>query len=271
MGVTRCHFFSSVLQFNTSLTMTIPDPQKWFPASELPGHRVQFPVLYVLHGGGEDSTTWLRRTHLEDYCEELGIMSVSIDAMHSCYADMAHGSRFFTYLTQELPAFVESMFPASPCREDRFIAGFSMGGQGTLKAVFRCPERYMAGMPLSGARDIVSLCEKWASMENGPDMTGPINALGPIDQIRNSENDLVWLAKRSAAYRDRLPMLFLACAKNDYAAPLSHEYHDLLDSLGIRHEYFQDEGIHDFYFADKALKKALYEWLPLRKPTLTKE
>ena len=271
MGVARCYFFSTSLQYSTTLTVTLPDPRKWFSDKELETGRVRFPVLYVLHGGGEDSTVWLRKTHIEEYCNDLGIISVSIDAMHSCYADMIHGGKYFTYLPKELPDFVEKIFPASSCREDRFIAGFSMGGQGTLKAVFRCPERYAAGMPLSGARDIVSLFEKWATMENGPDMTGASNAVGPIEQARNSVNDLVWRAKEAAAYKDKLPKLFVACATDDYAAPLSHEYHRLLESLGIEHEYYVDEGIHDFYFGDKALHKALYEWLPLRKPMLEKE
>lgn len=266
MGMIRCHMFSDILQTNTTLTITLPDILPLPDADQLLQREIRFPVIYVLHGGAEDSTHWMRRTRIESYGQQYGFMSVSIDGMSSSYSNMVHGYKFFDYLTEELPLFVEAMFPASACMEDRYIAGFSMGGQGALKAAFRCPERYAAAMPLCGARDIVALFQKWEAMEHGPDLTAARNSLGVISELRGSEHDLVHLAKQAATYSGHRPKLFVACATNDYAAELTEEYHQLLDSLGLEHLYYKAPGIHDYYFVDHALGWALENWLHLRNP-----
>ena len=138
MGMIRCHFFSEVFQTHTDITVTLPEAARDLNVEDLRGKRVLYPVIYVLHGGAEESTMWMRMSRVEEYSKRYGFISVSINGMSSAYSDMVHGYKIFTYLTEELPKFVEGVFPASPRREDRYIAGFSMGGQGALKAAFRC-------------------------------------------------------------------------------------------------------------------------------------
>lgn len=268
MGMIRCHFFSEVFQTHTDITLTLPETAARFRAEELRGKRVLYPVIYVLHGGAEESTMWMRMSRIEEYSKRYGFISVSINGMSSAYSDMVHGYKIFTFLTEELPQFVEAMFPASPCREDRYIAGFSMGGQGTLKAAFRCPEKYAAAMPLCGARDIVPLFQKWETMENGPDLTAVRDALGPIGELRGSNSDLVYLAQQAAKAQGYKPRLLVACALNDYAAELTEQYHRMLEEIGMEHTYYQAPGIHDYYFVDHALQWALENWLKLDGPQL---
>ena len=266
MGLIRCQFFSEVFQTHTDITVTLPETAAKLDVKELRGKRVLYPVIYVLHGGAEDSTMWMRMSRIEEYSERFGFISVSINGMSSAYSDMVHGYKIFTFLTEELPEFVEGVFPASPRREDRYIAGFSMGGQGALKAAFRCPEKYAAAMPLCGARDIVPLFQKWETMENGPDLTAVRDALGPISELRGSNHDLVHLARLAALNKGDKPRLLVACALNDYAAELTEEYHRMLSEIGIEHTYYQAPGIHDYYFVDHALRWALENWLKLSGP-----
>ena len=266
MGMMRCHFFSEVFQTHTDITVTLPEAAAALDAEALRGKRVLYPVIYVLHGGAEESTLWMRMSRIEEYSRRFGFISVSINGMSSAYSDMVHGYKIFTFLTEELPEFVEGVFPASPRREDRYIAGFSMGGQGALKAAFRCPDKYAAAMPLCGARDIVPLFQKWETMENGPDLTAVRDALGPIGELRGSNNDLVHLARLAALNKSNKPRLLVACALNDYAAELTEAYHQMLNEIGIEHTYYQAPGIHDYYFVDHALLWALENWLKLRKP-----
>ena len=266
MGMIRCHFFSEVFQTHTDITVTMPEAATGLGAETLRGKRVLYPVLYVLHGGAEESTMWMRMSRIEEYSKRYGFISVSMNGMSSAYSDMVHGYKIFTFLTEELPKFVEGVFPASPRREDRYIAGFSMGGQGTLKAAFRCPEKYAAAMPLCGARDIVPLFQKWETMENGPDLTAIRDALGPISELRGSNSDLVHLARLAAQSHGYKPRLLVACALNDYAAELTEQYHQMLNDIGMEHMYYQAPGIHDYYFVDHALLWSLENWLKLDGP-----
>lgn len=246
MAFMRVCYFSRLLTQHTTLTVAFDD------AAARP-----LPVLYLLHGGTDDSTLWFRESDVEGLCRKYGLLAVSFDARSSSYADMRHGQRFFTYMTQELPEFLARRLPVSTRREDTFIAGFSMGGQGALKAAFRCPQRYAACMGLSGARDPVALYKLWQGMQNGPDLSGVEDALGPIDRIYGSENDILWLAERAARDGADLPRLFLSCGRDDYAVEYSRQYHDYLTGLGIAHDYYETEGIHGYESAWTALDRAL--------------
>jgi S-formylglutathione hydrolase FrmB len=67
---------------------------------------------------------------------------------------MLHGQKWFSFLTEELPAYIRHTFPSSPKREDNFIMGFSMGGHGAVKAALRCPDKYGYAVAIGGAADM---------------------------------------------------------------------------------------------------------------------
>jgi S-formylglutathione hydrolase FrmB len=245
----QTHLFSKVLQQHTGMMLALP--------TEAGRVARRFPVLYLLHGGTEDSTVWFREVNVEAIAEGYGLIAVSIDAMSSSYADMAHGGAYFTYLTEEVPRVLAARLPISALRAETWIGGFSMGGHGALKATLRCPDQYGACIAMSGARDMVGLFQKWATMEGGPDLRGVTDALGPIDQIYGGENDLLALAERAAPHRDQLPRLYLSCGREDYAAPLSRAYHEHLLALGLSHDYYEAPGPHNYQVAERALRYAL--------------
>jgi putative tributyrin esterase len=248
MAVIRWQYFSQVLKLHTYLTLTLPEPV-------MPP--VHLPILYLLHGGTENSTTWLRETDLETISQRFNMITASIEGLSSAYVDMYHGGKYFTHLTQELPDLLSSRFPISSKREDTLICGFSMGGQGALRAAFRHPEKYAACIAISGARDMIPLFEKWTTMEGGPDLNGVVDALGPIDKLRGSENDIADLALKAVMHPQTLPEFYLACGNDDYAVELSDAYHQYLISIGLHHMYYKAPGVHDYAFAQQALVWAL--------------
>jgi carboxylesterase len=91
------------------------------------------PVLYLLHGMSDDDTIWLRRTSIERYAAPLGLAVVMPQVHRSFYTDQAYGGRYWTFLTEELPELVGSLFRVSDRREDTFVAGLSMGGALALR------------------------------------------------------------------------------------------------------------------------------------------
>lgn len=89
--------------------------------------RDKHPVLWLLHGGSDDDTIWLRRTSIERYVSELGLAVVMPQVHLSFYTDMAYGGQYGTFLMDELPRIARSFFPLSEAREDNFVAGFVYG------------------------------------------------------------------------------------------------------------------------------------------------
>ena len=139
--------------------MTVLLPQRTTTQIGMTGRTVDGdpPVLYLLHGLSDDDTIWLRRTSIERYVAPLGLAVVMPQVHRSFYTDEAYGGRYWTFLSEELPALVGSLFRVSSRREDTFVAGLSMGGYGALKWALRQPERFAAAASLSGAVHVAGL------------------------------------------------------------------------------------------------------------------
>ena len=165
MALIRCDFFSEVLEVGTSMTVLLPQAgEEQIGVSTGPTARPTaaedgFPVLYLLHGLSDDGTAWLRYTSIERYAAALGLAVVMPQVQRTFYADEAHGERYLTFLSEELPGIVASFFRVSGRREDTFVAGLSMGGYGALKWALHQPERFAAAASLSGALDLEAISQ----------------------------------------------------------------------------------------------------------------
>src|SRR3954447_26393293 len=157
MALVRCDFFSDVLGLSTSMTVVLPQATSAQIGMTGAATGGDAPVLYLLHGLSDDDTIWLRRTSIERYAAPLGLAVVMPQVGRSFYTDEAHGNRYWTFLSEELPAVVRSFFHVSDRREDTFVAGLSMGGYGAVKWALRQPDRFAAAATLSGVTDVVGL------------------------------------------------------------------------------------------------------------------
>src|SRR5215207_8278595 len=157
MAHVRCDFFSVALILSTSMTVLLPQQTSTQIGMEGRSTDGPPPVLYLLHGLSDDDTIWLRRTSIERYAAPLGLAVVMPQVHRSFYTDQAYGGRYWTFLSEELPQLVASLFRVSDRREDTFVAGLSMGGYGAFKWAFRHPERFAAAANLSGAVHVAGL------------------------------------------------------------------------------------------------------------------
>lgn len=152
MAQIHCNFFSYSLCHGVDIEVTLPsftscnmdDPH----THSLPG---KFPVVYLLHGMGNDYMAWLRYTSVERYAEEKRIAIVTFSVGNKAYMNDDMGDNYYDFLNHELPEFVEAYFPISDSPKDRYIAGLSMGGYGAWLHGIENPDRYSAIGALSPA------------------------------------------------------------------------------------------------------------------------
>ena len=145
MALIRIDHKPESLKLNVPLYLIVPDPGKI--GSQPLADR---PVLYLLHGLGEDGSAWFRHTEIEALAEEMGLVVVMPSCGRSFYRDIPNGIKTFTYLTEELPAWLADIFDIRPVRSQTFIAGSSMGGYGSFQAAFHRPDLYGAAASFSG-------------------------------------------------------------------------------------------------------------------------
>src|SRR5574339_546099 len=130
MILTEVHFFSEVLTLQSTLFVLLPQRSL---SNTKKAPRKQLRTLYLLHGRSDDHTAWQRQTSIERYVEGLDL-AVVMPAVHlSYYTDMAHGGKYWQFISEEIPAFVRNTFSLSSARKDNFVAGLSMGGYGAFK------------------------------------------------------------------------------------------------------------------------------------------
>ena len=253
MAHLRCDFFSEVLGLSTSMTVILPQQTTtqigMAGAARTGGH----PVLYLLHGLSDDDTTWLRRTSIERYVAPLGLAVVMPQVHRSFYSDEVHGSRYWTFLSQELPELVQSFFRLSADRADTFVAGLSMGGYGAMKWALRDPGRFAAAASLSGSLDIAD-AQRWR------DKPALMEHVFGENTVAGTDVDLMSLLDR--ADPALLPELFVACGRQDRLIGSNEEFvaRAAAAGVGLRSDF--GPGEHSWDYWDARIQDVL-AWLPL--------
>jgi putative tributyrin esterase len=264
MALIQCSFMSSVLRTQTSISVVIPtltydEIAEGREDMYAPGTR--FQTLFLLHGYSDDQTGWLRFTTVERYAVSRRLALIIPSVQNSAYADMAHGGRYWTYVTEELPRVARALFPLSDRREDNFVAGLSMGGYGAFKVALRNPDRFAAAASLSGALDVASLLIE-------PDRRGMFeNVFAANDKVAGSDDDLFHLAEIAARSKGRAPKLYQACGTEDFLYARNISFRDHARSLGLDLTYEEGPGAHEWDFWEAYIRRVI-DWLPLKREVI---
>jgi putative tributyrin esterase len=258
MAHLRCDFFSEALSLSTSMTVILP--QATSTQIGMAGHAPDRPppVLYLLHGLSDDDTTWMRRTSIERYVAPMGLAVVMPQVHRSFYSDEVYGGRYWTFLSEELPALVGSLFRVSDLRQDTFVAGLSMGGYGALRWALRQPERFAAAAGLSGAADLTGL----RTGRRRPEDPRLFERVFGDDPIAGSPHDLWWLLGQADVAT--VPPLYLCCGTEDPLIDDNVAFRDACLTAGIPVTADFGPGEHDWAYWDARIQDVL-AWLPLSR------
>ena len=159
MAQLMCNFVSYSLGGGVDIAITLPTLSSCdLGQGKTPCHTPQgkYPVLYLLHGHGNDYKSWYRFTSMERYAEERRIAVVTCSVGNKAYMNAAYGENYYDFIAKELPEFICGNFPVSERREDTYIAGLSMGGYGTLAHALDRPQAFRAAGAFSPGVDMGS-------------------------------------------------------------------------------------------------------------------
>jgi S-formylglutathione hydrolase FrmB len=260
MAWIEAHFFSETLGMEMQVNVLLPQEKQPYEGNGT------LPVLWLLHGGSGDHSAWLRMTRIERYATQYGIAVVLPGVFHSCSTDMAHGGRFFTYMTDELPGIVRHLFPRlSHVREDNYISGLSNGGYGCFRIGLARPDLYAAiGAFSAGDKSDV------AFENDGSRRAYDRVVLFGEGDIKETENDLKFLGRRALASGLPLPKVYHACGSEDPWLDLNELMRDFFRGLpGNPYDYHYREAEghgHTWEFWDEEIVRFLaFLGLPQRK------
>ena len=120
-----------------------------------------YPVLYLLHGGGDDQTGWVQFgevLRITDEAIACGTATAMIIVMPDANAgkrgyfnDIMGEWRYEDFFFEEFLPFVEQKYRIKGEKRYRAIAGLSMGGGGTFMYTLHHPELFSSACPLSAS------------------------------------------------------------------------------------------------------------------------
>ncbi|MEU6791556.1 alpha/beta hydrolase family protein [Nonomuraea wenchangensis] len=223
--------------------------------------RRDWPVLWLLHGGLDDYTSWTARTDVAALTRDTGVMVVMPDGGKcGSYSDWWNGGdggppRWETYHLRELLPLLESRYRAGP---DRAIAGYSMGGQGAM--LYAAKGEFKAAASFSGAVNITAPGVPQAVMAGttvGCFGTDWKRVWGdPEDQRR------VWRAHNPYDLAEKLKgvELYVAAGEGDLVEDLANRaarsFAARLDDLGIPVRTHFYRGGHNHTYWQRELHRA---------------
>ena len=249
MAQLTCDFFSDALQVGTSVTVVLPQVTESQVGVTRGVRDGEPPVLYLLHGLSDDHSAWSRYTSVARYAEAAGLAVVMPAVHRSFYADERHGHRYWTFVSEELPAVVGSFFKVSQDPRRTFVAGLSMGGYGALRLALTYPDRYAAAASMSGALDVARAMADPGRSELLDRVFG--GSVTPAE-------DLLALLREGPPF----PPLHLSCGTEDHLLDHTTSFADAARAAGADVTLDLCTGAHEWAFWDAEIQRVL-AWLPL--------
>lgn len=209
-----------------------------------PGYskKKKYPVLYLLHGIGGDEKEWFNQgapnVILDNLYAQKKVqpMIVVLPNGRAMKDDRAKGdiwtpkkveafSTFEKDLLNDLIPYIEKKYPVLKDREDRAVAGLSMGGGQSLNF--------------------------------GLGNTGKFAWVGGFSSAPNTKEPAVLLPEPELARQ--LKLLWISCGEEDGLMYISKRTHDYLQQNKVPHIFYIEPGGHDF----KVWKNDLYKFSQL--------
>ncbi|MBS1811151.1 MAG: esterase [Acidobacteria bacterium] len=233
--------------YNSKVTGTWRHAMVYLPPTYETQTKQRFPVLYLQHGGGEDETGWIRQGRANVILDNLlaeGKAKPMIIVMAYGYAkragqpapavtgppgnspDRARAmqemfSAFEDDLTQALIPFVDKTYRTLANRENRAMAGLSMGGMQTYQITLKHLDLFSHIGGFSGAAGFLA-----------------------ADQKMNPKTDYNGAFADPAAFAKKVKVLWLSIgtAEPERMRAGIHRLHNALNEAKIQHIFYESPG-----------------------------
>lgn len=233
--------YSATMHKGSKCVVVLPDSYK--------NKMNRFPVVYLLHGYSGNYSDWIKKVpEIKNYADEFQLIIVCPDGHYnSWYFDSPVDSsiRYETYISSEVPHYIDSAYHTVAAKSTRAIAGLSMGGQGALSLAWKHPDTFGVAGSMSGVQDLVP----W---KNHYELT---KVLG--DTLNNEnfyKNSVVNMVKE---IRPEIPSLIFDCGVSDPFIETNRKLHMELLKLKIPHDYTERNGAHTWQYWGNAISYQL--------------
>ena len=217
----------------------------------------RYPVIYLLHGLTGRFDNWTTKSSLVETSRKYAVIIVTPEGQNGWYTDnlTKDGDKFESYIIRELIPEVDRRYRTAARRDQRSIAGLSMGGYGAIKFGLKYPELFSLAGSFSGALGAASITQKEIPGAIGRTID---EIFGPAGSETRKANDLFDIVRRSTPEKVKaFPFLYLDCGTEDFLFPNNRDFVALLLEKNVPHEFRQLPGGHNWTYWDAQVEEFL--------------
>lgn len=253
-AVLRDSLHSDVLGVNKYYTVYLPPSFK----QDAQAH---YPILYLLHGLTDNDRAWTEKGQIERVLDELigcGEIPPMVVIMpnagerdtrniQSGYFNMP-GWRYEDFFFTELLPAVEAKYRAGGSKEQRAVAGLSMGGGGSVGYAMAHPDLFAACYAMSA----------WLDSERHDD-AGPTDKMALLMNAVNDHNPMKLLeqADDSQLTAIRSVRWYIDCGDDDFLLEQNVQLMLQMRKSKVAHQLRVRDGSHNWEYWHNALRLCL--------------
>jgi len=222
-----------------------------------------YPVLYLLHGAGDDQTGWVQfgevlriadKAILEGTATPMIIVMPDANTgQRGYFNDPKNEWRYEDFFFDEFMPYVEKTYRIKGAKRYRAISGLSMGGGGTFMYALHHPELFSSACPLSASCGPLSMedMERQVQRRGWEDVSKPElvayykrhSALELVNSVPDDQKNAVrW---------------YIDCGDDDFLYEGNSLVHIAMRKKEIPHEFRMRDGGHTWTYWRTALPEVL--------------
>ena len=255
----------SKLYDNLSLKSKILNMDRKYAIYLPPGYETSqrnYPVLYLLHGGGDDQTGWVQfgevqlitdKAIAEGTATPMIIVMPDANTGRRGYSNNADNTwRYEDFFFQEFMPFVEKTYRIKTEKRYRAVSGLSMGGDGTFTYALHHPELFSSACPLSAGTGPLTLEDARTRLTkeipgiSDQNITAFYNRQSVLSLVNNMPDTL----KKSVRW-------YIDCGDDDFLYEGNSLVHIAMRKKEIPHEFRTRDGAHNWTYWRAALPVVL--------------
>ncbi|GAB2997729.1 alpha/beta hydrolase-fold protein [Cyclobacterium sediminis] len=219
-----------------------------------------YPVLYLLHGAGDDQTGWVQFGEVQQIADnafEDGTATPMIIVMPDAntgkrgyFNDIKNEWRYEDFFFEELMPYVESQYRIKRVKKYRAISGLSMGGGGTYFYAMHRPDLFSSACPLSASLrntaydDFVKRYE--GDVKDKDQLKAYYDKHQALRQLELNDMEKIKSVK-----------WFFDCGDDDFLYEGNSLVHIAMKKMEIPHEFRIRDGAHNWTYWRESLPNVL--------------
>ena len=222
----------------------------------------KYPVLYLLHGSGDDQTGWVQFGEVLNIADKsvkegsatpmIIVMPDANTGKRGYFNDLKGEWNYEDFFFDEFMPFIEKKYRIKTDKRYRAISGLSMGGGGTFMYALHHPELFSSACPLSASVGPLSLPEAMVSIKNANPNASDVQ----IESYYNRHSTLALVEAMPDAQKNAVRW-YIDCGDGDRLSEGNALVHVAMKKKQIPHEYRVRDGDHNWTYWRESLPKVL--------------